>query len=64
VFPVGLDRADYVLLNERTYPWRSLPGVTLERRGDTIIIATPEPREFHYTVAAHEGPHLLLRKLS
>ena len=64
VFPVGLDRADYVLLNERTYPWRSLPGVTLERRGDTIVIATPEPREFHYTVAAHVGPHLLLRRLS
>jgi uncharacterized membrane protein len=63
VFPVGLDRADYVLLNERTYPWRALPGVTMERRSDSVVIVTPEPREFRYVVAAHAGPHLLLRRV-
>ena len=63
VFPVDLHRADYVLLNERTYPWHALPGVTMEREGDTVAITTPEPKTFRYAVAAHEGPHLLLRRV-
>ncbi|HXJ82034.1 MAG TPA: DUF2079 domain-containing protein [Candidatus Methylomirabilis sp.] len=62
VFPVELDRVDYVVLNERTYPWRNLPGVTFTRVGDAVTIVADQ-REFRYTVAAQAGPHLLLRKL-
>ena len=61
VFPVGLDRAQYVLLNERTYPWRNLPEVTLTRRGNDVTIVSGS-QEFHYTVAAEGGPHVLLRR--
>ncbi len=63
VFPVALDRVDYVLVNVRTYPWRNLPDVTLERAGNTVIIATARGAEFHYAVAAQAGPHLLLHRL-
>ncbi len=62
VFPVALERADYVLVNERTYPWRALPGVTLERREDTVATITAGGREFRYAVAAEAGPHVLLRR--
>lgn len=63
VFPVALDRADYVLVNERSYPWRDLPGVTLERAGDTARIVLADGREYRYNIAGHAGPHLLLRRL-
>ncbi len=62
VFPVELDRVDYVLINERTYPWRNLPDVTFARAGNAVTIVDG-PREFRYTVAAQAGPHLLLRRL-
>jgi uncharacterized membrane protein len=62
VFPVALDRADYVVLNERTYPWRNLPDVTFARAGDRVTIAIAGQGEFHYTVAAQAGPHLILRR--
>jgi uncharacterized membrane protein len=61
VFPVALDRADYVVLNERAYPWRDLPGVTLMRTGEAVTIVDGE-RAFRYAVAAQAGPHLLLRR--
>jgi uncharacterized membrane protein len=62
VFPVGIDKSDYVLVNVDTYPWRNLPGVTLRREGSrvTVVVAGTERR---YTVAAQAGPHLLLRRL-
>ena len=63
VFPVALDRADYVVLNEETYPWRNLPDVTLTRDGNAVTIAVAGQRDFRYTVAAQAGPHLLLRRL-
>jgi uncharacterized membrane protein len=63
VFPVALDRADYVVLNERTYPWRNLPDVTFTRAGNQVTIAIAG-RELRYTVAAQAGPHLLLRRLA
>jgi uncharacterized membrane protein len=61
VFPTALDRVDYVLLNERTYPWRNLPDVTLARTGKAVTIVVG-PRAFHYEVAGQAGPHLLLRR--
>jgi len=61
VFPVALDQAEYVVLNERTYPWRNLPDVTFKRRGNEVTIATGS-NEFHYKIAAEASPHLVLRR--
>lgn len=63
VFPVALDRVDYVLVNERAYPWRDLPDVVMEHAGDAVTIVAAGGRTFHYAVAAQAGPHLLLRRL-
>ena len=62
VFPVGIEKSDYVLINLDTYPWRNLPGVTLTRDGTTVTIGAGQT-ERRYAVAAQAGPHLLLRKL-
>jgi hypothetical protein len=62
VFPVGIEKSDYVLVNLDSYPWRRLPGVTLRRDGDRVTIATGGV-EWRYAVAAQGGPHLLLRRL-
>src|SRR5262249_8385535 len=62
VFPVALDQAEYVVLNERTYPWRNLSDVTFMRRGHDVTITTGS-KEFHYTVVAEAAPHILLRRL-
>ncbi len=62
VFPVRLEQAAYVLLNMRTYPWRDLPDVTLERVGDVVTIVCADRSKFRYAVAAEAGPHLLLRR--
>src|SRR5262249_46898116 len=61
-FPVALDQAEYVVLNERTPPWRTLPDVTFMRRGNDVTITTGS-KEFHYTVVAEAAPHILLRRL-
>jgi uncharacterized membrane protein len=61
VFPVEIDTADHVLINTASYPWRNLPGVTMERRDGAVIIATPDGRRRRYVVAAEGGPHVLLR---
>ena len=63
VFPNGLDKCDHVLLNTGSYPWRNLPGVTMRREGDGVLITVGEGGRVHpYTVAAEEGRHLLLRR--
>ena len=62
VFPVGIEKSDYVLFNVDTYPWRNLPGTTLTRDGDAVTI-TVGPTAWRYAVAAQAGPHLLLRRL-
>jgi hypothetical protein len=62
VFPVGIEKSDYVLINLDSYPWRNLPGVTLARDGTGVTIVAGQV-ERRYTVAAQAGPHLLLRKL-
>jgi uncharacterized membrane protein len=62
VFPVGIEKSDYVLINLDTYPWRNLPGVTLTREGTTVTIGAGQT-ERRYAVAAQAGPHLLLRRL-
>jgi uncharacterized membrane protein len=62
VFPVGIEKSDYVLVNLDSYPWRNLPGVTLTRDGARVTIAAGGV-EWRYAVAAQGGPHLLLRRL-
>jgi hypothetical protein len=61
VFPVGIAKSDYVLVNLDTYPWRNLPGVTLTRDGSSVTL-TVDGVERRYAVAAQGGPHLLLRR--
>jgi hypothetical protein len=62
VFPVGIDKSGYVLVDLASYPWRNLPGVTLTRDGDAVTIVA-DGAEYRYAVAAEAGPHLLLRRL-
>jgi uncharacterized membrane protein len=62
VFPVGIDKSDYALVDLDTYPWRKLPGVTFAREGSTVTIVSGGA-EYRYTVAAEAGSHLLLRRL-
>ena len=61
VFPVGLDKADHVLIHAESYPWRNLPGVVLRRDGGRAVISE-EGSERRYAVVAEAGPHLLLRR--
>lgn len=60
VFPTGLDKSEYVLLDALTYPWRDLPDYTLERDGDAVIIKAGAT-EHRYAVVADEAQYLLLR---
>ncbi len=63
VFPVGLDKADYVMLHAASYPWRNLPGVTLSWEGDRASIAVTETGSTHeYVVVAEGSSQLLLRR--
>jgi uncharacterized membrane protein len=62
VFPVGIEKSDYVLVNLDSYPWRNLPDVILTRDGSRVTIVAGGV-ERRYAVAAQGGPHLLLRRL-
>jgi len=61
VFPVGIERSDYVVLNRAGYPWRDLPGVTMEG-GDADTTIAVDGERYHFTVVAEAGPHVLLRR--
>lgn len=64
VFPVGIEKADVVLLYAPSYPWRSDPGVVMQREGDTVTITNgPGGPTYRYRVVVERGPHLLLRRL-
>jgi uncharacterized membrane protein len=62
VFPVGIEKADYVLINLDSYPWRNLPGVSLSRDGVNVTLAVGSA-VYRYRVAAQGGPHLLLKRI-
>jgi len=63
VFPVGLEKADYLVLNTSSYPWRKDPHVIMMREGDTVTITNGVGGPtYHYAVAAERGPILLLRR--
>jgi uncharacterized membrane protein len=64
VFPVGLEKAQYALVNTASYPWHGLPDVRMrqeDRDVVTIVVdaATPALR---FRVKYRAGPHLLLEK--
>jgi len=63
VFPVGIEKADYLLLNTTSYPWRKDPHVIMKREGDTVTITNGVGGPtYRYGVAAERGPILLLRR--
>jgi hypothetical protein len=63
VFPVALDRVDYVLVDLDRYPWHELPDVTLEHAGYTVTI-TLAGRPALPAVATQAGPHPPLRRFN
>jgi len=64
VFPVGLAKADHVLVYAAAYPWRSNPEVTMKREGDTVTITDgASGLSYRYQVVTEKGPHLLLKKI-
>ncbi len=64
VFPEEIEKADHLLLNVSSYPWRANPGVSMKREGDTVTITKGAGGPtYRYRVAAEKGPHLLLRRL-
>ena len=63
VFPVGIEKADHVLIYKPSYPWKANPQVTMTREGDTVAITdSATGRVYRYDVAAERGPSLLLRR--
>jgi hypothetical protein len=62
VFPVDIEKADYVVLNAATYPWRSLPGVTMARDGERVVVTMPDGHAYPFVVAAEKGDHVALRR--
>jgi uncharacterized membrane protein len=63
VFPVGIEKADHLVLNTATYPWRENKDVTMRREGDTVTITNGAGGPtYRYVVAAEQGPILLLRR--
>ena len=63
VFPEEIAKADHLLLNVSSYPWRANPGVTMKREGDTVTITNGAGGPtYRYRVVAEKGPHLLLRR--
>lgn len=62
VFPVGIEKADHLVLNTASYPWRNLPGVTMDRDGGDVVIRAGGGTTYRYAVAVEDGPHLLLRR--
>ena len=63
VFPVGIEKADHLVLNTATYPWRANRDVTMQRDGDTVSITNGVGGPtYRYVVVAEQGPTLLLRR--
>jgi uncharacterized membrane protein len=63
VFPVGIEKADHVLLYAPSFPSRGNPEVTLKRDGDTVTITTGAGGStYRYDVVFERGPNLLLRR--
>ena len=64
VFPEGLEKADYLVLNLSSYPWRSNRDVIMKRDADVVTITNGVGGPvYRYRVADQRGPHLLLARL-
>jgi len=67
VFPVGIEKSDYVLIDLATYPWRQLPDYRLDRQGSEVILRWREggePKERRYEVVKELDGYLLLKARS
>lgn len=63
VFPVGIEKADHVLLYAPSFPSRANPEVTLKREDDTVTITIGAGGPtYRYDVVFERGPSLLLRR--
>jgi uncharacterized membrane protein len=64
IFPVGIERGAYLVLDGNSYPWRDLPDVRLERTGGQVVLSVPGPAgpiEYQYEVVREAGGYVLLR---
>jgi uncharacterized membrane protein len=64
VFPVGLEKAQYALVNAQSYPWRRLPDVRMRQEDREVVTITgiASVPELRFRVKYRAGPHLLLEK--
>ena len=62
IFPVGLGQSDYVLLDLTAYSRRGPPDITLDRRGDAVVLKSGG-LEYRYEVVTDEAQYLLLRRV-
>ncbi|MBI4588462.1 MAG: DUF2079 domain-containing protein [Candidatus Rokubacteria bacterium] len=65
IFPVGIEKSEYVLLDGDSYPWRDLPDARLERTAGevTLSVAGGEGRaHYRYQVVREGQGYLLLRR--
>jgi len=63
VFPMGVERADHVLIYTPSYPWKENPEVTMTREDNTVTITNSATGAvYHYAIVAERGPSLLLRR--
>jgi uncharacterized membrane protein len=65
VFPSGLEKSEYVLIDATTFPDRHVPELALERQGNLVTVIRPgrEGREtYRYEVVTEAQGYLLLRR--
>jgi uncharacterized membrane protein len=64
VFPVGLEKAQYALVDAQSYPWRRLPDVAMRQEDREVVTITgvASAPELHFRVKYRAGSHLLLEK--
>ncbi len=67
VFPVGIEKSGYVLIDLATYPWRQLPDYRLDRQGSEVVLRWRkggELKERRYAVVKELDGYLLLKARS
>jgi uncharacterized membrane protein len=63
LFPAGLEKSDYALIDLTTYPWK-LPGFEVHRQGAEVLLRwrwAGEVKEWQYEVAGERAGYLLLK---
>lgn len=63
IFPTGVERSGYVLLDVNGYPSSKVPDYRLERRGNVVsVIGGPTGAAYRYEVVAEQAPFVLLKR--